>query len=171
MTVSWCKHQGTILQRQNYKGTVPALLTLLITGRKRRQHKTVSQISRKRFQSTGEPIKLLTTHKAAYLADNIGRHIWKQEWINKESEETGPPKSLKRKPPLMERGGRGENSSKQVGSFYSAPQRMSAQEQSPSLKVERSENGPFFLWTLTEKMKSLTEWARTSCLWISVFLL
>lgn len=66
-----------------------------------------------------------------------------------------------------------QKNSKQVGSSNFALQRMFAQEWIPTFKVSPSKMFrccffflfPFlFLWTLTEKMKSLTERARTVCL-------
>ena len=72
----------------------------------------------------------------------------------------------------------GGKNSKQVGSSNFALQRMSVQEWIPTFKSFTQRNVPvlfffffLFLWTLTEKMKSLTERAHTVCLWISVFLL
>lgn len=78
---------------------------LVITGRKRRRHKTPSQISRERFSSPFKPLNRSWQPAAADLAETTRRHIWKQDWITKELERSGPLKALKRKTALMGVGG------------------------------------------------------------------
>ena len=78
---------------------------LVITGRKRRRHKTPSQISRARFSSPFKPLNRSWQPAAADLAETTRRHIWKQDWITKELERSCPLKALKRKTALRGVGG------------------------------------------------------------------
>ena len=154
---------------------------LVITGRKRRRHKTPSQISRARFSSLFKPLNRSWQPAAADLAENTRRHIWKQDWITKELERTGPLKALKRKTALMGVGGWwGGRTVNKLDHLILPFRECLCRSGSLLLKVSPSKmfrfffffSFPFlFLWTLTEKMKTLTERARTVCLWISVFLL